>query len=97
MPLDIAGFRLSSPRIHMDKKTTEMLLNQPTIASVMRNAGSESVSEMAINQFPIEGSNALIWMDIGIACRYHQPRLFMRHVDKGFQPGVFVRSQPGFS
>ena len=26
-------------RIHMDKKTTEMLLNQPTIASVMRNAG----------------------------------------------------------
>ena len=47
MPLDIAGFRLSSPhssrqegsRIHMDKKTTEMLLNQPTIDSVMRNAG----------------------------------------------------------
>ena len=47
MPLRIAGFRLSSPhsgrpdgsRIHMDKKTTEMLLNQPTIASVMRNAG----------------------------------------------------------
>ena len=35
MPLRIAGFRLSSPhssrqegsRIHMDKKTTEMLLN----------------------------------------------------------------------
>ncbi len=26
-----------------------------------------------------------------------QPRLFMGHVDKGFQPGVFVRSQPGFS
>ena len=26
-----------------------------------------------------------------------QPRLFMRHVDKGFQPGVFVRSEPGFS
>ena len=25
------------------------------------------------------------------------PRLFMEHVDKGFQPGVFVRSQPGFS
>ncbi len=25
------------------------------------------------------------------------PRLFMGHVDKGFQPGVFVRSQPGFS
>ena len=23
--------------------------------------------------------------------------LFMGHVDKGFQPGVFVRSQPGFS
>ena len=47
MPLDIAGFRLSSPpwsrsegsRIHMDKKTTEMLLNQPIIVSVMRNAG----------------------------------------------------------
>ena len=45
--LRIAGFRHSSPhssrqegsRIHMDKKTTEMLLNQPTIASVMRNAG----------------------------------------------------------
>ena len=44
MPLDIAGFRLSSPhssrqegsRIHMDKKTTEMLLNQPTIDSVSR-------------------------------------------------------------
>ena len=27
----------------------------------------------------------------------HDPRLFMEHVDKGFQPGVFVRSQPGFS
>ena len=26
-----------------------------------------------------------------------QPRLFMGHVDKGFQPGVFVRSEPGFS
>ena len=26
-----------------------------------------------------------------------EPRLFMGHVDKGFQPGVFVRSQPGFS
>ena len=26
-----------------------------------------------------------------------KPRLFMGHVDKGFQPGVFVRSQPGFS
>ena len=25
------------------------------------------------------------------------PRLFMGHVDKGFQPGVFVRSEPGFS
>ena len=25
------------------------------------------------------------------------PRLFMEHVDKGFQPGVFVRSEPGFS
>ena len=25
------------------------------------------------------------------------PRLFMGHVDKGFQPGVFVRSQPSFS
>ena len=25
------------------------------------------------------------------------PRLFMEYVDKGFQPGVFVRSQPGFS
>ena len=44
MPLDIAGFRLSSPhsgrhegsRIHMDKKTTEMLLNQPIIVSVSR-------------------------------------------------------------
>ena len=47
MPLGIAGFRLSSPhlsrqqgsRIHMDKKTTEMALNQPIIVSVMRNAG----------------------------------------------------------
>ena len=47
MPLDIARFRLSSAhssrqegsRIHMDKKTTEMLLNQPIIVSVMRNAG----------------------------------------------------------
>ena len=26
-----------------------------------------------------------------------EPRLFMEHVGKGFQPGVFVRSQPGFS
>ena len=26
-----------------------------------------------------------------------KPRLFMEHVDKGFQPGVFVRSEPGFS
>ena len=26
-----------------------------------------------------------------------KPRLFMGHVDKGFQPGVFVRSEPGFS
>ncbi len=26
-----------------------------------------------------------------------EPRLFMGHVDKGFQPGVFVRSEPGFS
>ena len=25
------------------------------------------------------------------------PRLFMEHVDKGFQPGVFVRSEPSFS
>ena len=25
------------------------------------------------------------------------PRLFMGHVDKGFQPGVFVQSEPGFS
>ena len=25
------------------------------------------------------------------------PRLFMGHVDKGFQPGVFVRSESGFS
>ena len=25
------------------------------------------------------------------------PRLFMEHVDKGFRPGVFVRSEPGFS
>ena len=28
---------------------------------------------------------------------YGEPRLFMGHVDKGFQPGVFVRSEPGFS
>ena len=28
---------------------------------------------------------------------YNQPRLFMGHVDKGFQPDVFVRSEPGFS
>ena len=26
-----------------------------------------------------------------------KPRLFMGHVDKGFQPGVFVRSESGFS
>ena len=26
-----------------------------------------------------------------------KPRLFMEHVDKGFRPGVFVRSEPGFS
>ncbi len=26
-----------------------------------------------------------------------EPRLFMGHVDKGFQPGVFVRSESGFS
>ena len=47
MPLDIAGFGLSSPpssrqegsRIHMDKKTTEMLLNKSIIVSVMRNCG----------------------------------------------------------
>ena len=25
------------------------------------------------------------------------PRLFMDHIDKSFQPGVFVRSEPGFS
>ena len=45
MPLDIAGFRLSSPhssrqndsRIHVDMKTTEMLLNKPIIVSVMRS------------------------------------------------------------
>ena len=29
--------------------------------------------------------------------RPSEPRLFMEHVDKGFQPGVFVRSEPGFS
>ena len=28
---------------------------------------------------------------------WYRPRLFMGHVDKGFQPGVFVRSEPGFS
>ncbi len=47
MPLRIAGFRLSSPhsgrpdgsRIHVDKKTTEMLLNQLIIVSVLRNGG----------------------------------------------------------
>ena len=26
-----------------------------------------------------------------------QPRLFMGNVDKGFQPDVFVRSEPSFS
>ena len=26
-----------------------------------------------------------------------EPGLFMGHVDKGFQPNVFVRSEPGFS
>ncbi len=44
MPLTIAGFRHSSPhssrpdgsRIHVDKKTTEMLLNQLIIVSVCR-------------------------------------------------------------
>ena len=30
-------------------------------------------------------------------CYFWNPRLFMGHVDKGFQPGVFVRSEPGFS
>ena len=47
MPLEIAGIRLSSPywsrpdgsRIHMDKKTTEMLLNTPIIVPVLRNRG----------------------------------------------------------
>ena len=47
MPLGIAGFPHSSPhssrpdgsRIHVDKKTTEMLLNQPIIVSVLRNEG----------------------------------------------------------
>ena len=47
MPLTIAGFRHSSPhssrpdgsRIHVDKKTTEMLLNQLIIVSVLRNGG----------------------------------------------------------
>ena len=29
--------------------------------------------------------------------KLYEPRLFMGHVDKGFQPGVFVRSEPGFS
>ena len=28
---------------------------------------------------------------------HSHPRLFMEHVDKGFRPGVFVRSEPGFS
>ena len=32
-----------------------------------------------------------------VAVQAYPPRLFMEHVDKGFQPGVFVRSQPGFS
>ena len=44
MHLDVAGFRLSRPhssrqdgsRIHIDKKPTEMLLNQPIIVSVSR-------------------------------------------------------------
>ena len=47
MPLDIAGFRLSllhssrqdGSRIHMNKKTTEILLNKSIIVSVMRNGG----------------------------------------------------------
>lgn len=47
IPMEIAGFRLSSPhssrqdssRIHMAEKTTEMLLSKPIIVSVMRNWG----------------------------------------------------------
>ncbi len=47
MPLDITRFRLSSAhssrqdgsRIHMNKKTTEMLLHRPIIVSVMRDGG----------------------------------------------------------
>ena len=36
-------------------------------------------------------------MDIFETHPYNKPRLFMGHVDKGFQPGIFVRSEPGFS
>ena len=44
-----------------------------------------------------------LWLSEGIPYAFrecpaiYEPRLFMEHVDKGFQPGVFVRSQPGFS
>ncbi len=34
---------------------------------------------------------------VGLAAAAISPRLFMEHVDKGFRPGVFVRSQPSFS
>ena len=36
------------------------------------------------------------WASIGLDPLFG-PRLFMEHVDNGFQPGVFVRSEPGFS
>ena len=45
IPLDLAGFRLSSPhlgrqiasRTQMDQKIREMLLNHPIVVSVLRN------------------------------------------------------------
>ncbi len=44
----------------------------------------------------LEALKALLPFYAGqVKCVY--PRLFMEHVDKGFQPGVFVRSEPGFS
>ena len=42
-------------------------------------------------------TNVDIIQESGRSLLLSQPRLFMGHVDKGFQPGVFVRSESGFS
>ena len=77
------------PGSFVDRLIDNTALNTE-VSGVLFEGENESVLRL------IEESTTL-----GVRCMYidppFNPRLFMGHVDKGFQPGVFVRSEPGFS